>query len=161
MHMKIDGPPAANRLSPRSALLLGAGVIALLAGISIFFIRGQPTPKPYSVPQSSASAALGESGARGYAIVSPTSPNCGVTSDGGDSCSEAYHYEYNIAVTPIPDGRTITTIKTNADGTFVATLPPGRYQFQAQGRMVSKPQYVTIDKGHYTDVVIQFDAGIR
>jgi hypothetical protein len=59
-------------------------------------------------------------------------------------------------------GTVVMTVRSGADGRFRVAVRPGKYVLKAPTklpRMVPTP--VTVDAGHYTDVTMHFDTGVR
>jgi hypothetical protein len=105
------------------------------------------------------SGASTDSGIRGKAVVGPMCP-------------------VEIAGTPCPDrplqttfevvdasGKVVATVSTGKDGSFEASLAPGRYVLRAAASNPSLPflkeMTVRVKAGEFTSLVVHFDSGIR
>jgi hypothetical protein len=97
-----------------------------------------------------------DSGIQGKAIYGPT---CPVQRIGGPSCQRPYSGQIVIH----QGDRTITTIRSAADGTFRVALPPGAYTISSAGTglPVVKPFDVTVKPHTFTTITVMFDSGIR
>jgi hypothetical protein len=97
-----------------------------------------------------------DSGIQGKAIYGPT---CPVQRVGGPSCQRPYSGEIVIR----QGDRTVTTIRSAADGTFRVALPPGAYTISSAGTglPIVKPFDVTIKPHAFTAITVMFDSGIR
>jgi hypothetical protein len=59
-------------------------------------------------------------------------------------------------------GRAVMTVKSGADGHFRVAVRPGKYVLEAPMKLPrTVPTPVTVDAGHYTDVTLHFDTGVR
>jgi hypothetical protein len=59
-------------------------------------------------------------------------------------------------------GRSVMTVKSGADGHFRVAVRPGKYVLEAPMKLPrTVPTPVTVDAGHYTDVTLHFDTGVR
>jgi hypothetical protein len=103
----------------------------------------------------------GESGISG---IAQEGPMCPVERE-NSPCPER-----PVANAPIPitDGKgSDTTVYTDEGGRFGIAVPPGDYEVQPMHvgdsgfPQPGPPQTVTVDAGQYTDVVVEYDSGIR
>ena len=59
-------------------------------------------------------------------------------------------------------GRVVMTVRSGADGHFRVAMRPGKYVLEAPMKLPrAVPTPVTVDAGHYTDVTMHFDTGVR
>jgi hypothetical protein len=96
-----------------------------------------------------------DSGIAGKATIGPT---CPLEQPGQPPCVASY----NGPVVVMHGARTITTFRTNTDGTFKMNLKPGRYTLTSAGvRPTLQPVEVIVRPHAYTTIDLEFDSGIR
>lgn len=102
------------------------------------------------------------SGIEGETVIGPTKP----VLHQGDTEPDTRAYQTELMVTT-EDGREVARIKTDLQGKFRLSLPPGEYiikQVQTgEGRFLprAQDQVVKVVRGEFTFVRIIFDSGIR
>lgn len=100
----------------------------------------------------------GESGIEGLAVIGP---NCPVEQVGTECPDEPY-----LATVAVMNGsgEEVTSFTADSDGRFRVALEPGGYTLQPENGNPfpqADSQMVVVVAGNYTQVVIQFDSGIR
>ncbi len=117
-----------------------------------------PTSSPAESPSAPAPPGPVDSGT-GIAGVTVARGHCPVIRD-ESSCADI-----PIATTfTVLDatGKTVMTVQSGADGHFRVAVRPGKYVLEAPTKLPrTVPTPVTVDAGHYTDVTIRFDTGVR
>ena len=107
---------------------------------------------------NSAATPAPDSGIEGQALIGPTCPVVQV----GQECPDQ---PYQATVTVLNDkGKQVTQFETDAEGRFRVPLEPGTYTLRpaSPSVMPSAPeQTVTVTAGQFTQVLIQYDSGIR
>lgn len=107
------------------------------------------------------SGLLGPEAAQGIEGIALIGPQCPVQSE-EDPCPDL-PYEAWITVRRVGGG-TIGRFRTGMDGRFKVGLHPGRYRLDPESGNpipVGSSQEAEVSRGAYTEVVIQFDTGIR
>ena len=101
-----------------------------------------------------------DTGITGQAVVGPTCP----VVQAGQPCPEQ---PYQAMITVLDSsGREVTTFQTDTDGRLKINLAAGTYTLRPQSPqgmplpMASDQEVIVID-GQFTDVLIQYDSGIR
>jgi hypothetical protein len=103
----------------------------------------------------------GDSGIRGQAL---TGPQCPVVQQGSPCPDEPIEATVDVLSAT---GDRVTTFTTGDDGRFELKLPPGEYSLDPQPPDPDSPfpagvqQTVTVEPGRYTEIIIQYDTGIR
>jgi hypothetical protein len=100
------------------------------------------------------------SGIRGTVMLGPT---CPVMRDPPDPQCSDRGYETEISIARASDA-VIATTKSDAQGNFEVSLPPGEYVVSAAGgKMLPRcsPVTVTVSAGEYFSAKINCDTGIR
>jgi hypothetical protein len=130
-------------MKPRAICLISRAIeavilLALLAGCST-------TP-----------TATTDSGIQGKAIYGPT---CPVEQAGGPPCQRPYSGEIVIR----QGDRTVTSVRSAADGTFRVALAPGTYTITSAGTGLPfvKAFDVTVQPHAFATATVMFDSGIR
>lgn len=101
------------------------------------------------------------SGVRGTVMLGPT---CPVMRDPPDPQCADKPYATTIQVSRKGSSSVFATGKSNADGTFQFSLPPGAYTLSASGGTVlprCSPTETTVGQSGYVTVNISCDTGIR
>jgi hypothetical protein len=101
----------------------------------------------------------GQSGIEGQSTIGPA---CAGPVRVGQSCPDK-PYQATLAVLDAA-GKTITQFQTAADGIFRVSLPPGQYTLHPVKDSAfpsAADQAVTVLDGQFTQVLVQFDSGIR
>jgi major membrane immunogen (membrane-anchored lipoprotein) len=109
------------------------------------------TPAPLS--------ALPNSGLEGQVLIGPT---CAGPARVGSNC-EDQPFQAVITVNS-PKGERIVQIQTNKEGRFKIPLAPGEYILHPESPSVmpfAGEQTVTVEIGKFTQVVVNYDSGIR
>jgi hypothetical protein len=123
-------------------------VLAVLVGLAGTACAGQ-----------SAGAGSVDSGIRGKVVEGPTCPVEQLSSPCPDRPVAA------TVVVKDTFGKEVATARSGTDGKFEIRLAPGTYVLSGERSegldRVSKPTTVTVRSGRFTDVVIEFDTGIR
>jgi len=99
-----------------------------------------------------------DSGIDGTVTIGPIEP---VSRPGEDNSSP---YQAQIVVKRAADGKVVTSFQTNADGTFHVAVLPGDYVLEPkQGNPfpTASVQSVTVVRGQFTSVRVDYDSGIR
>lgn len=102
-----------------------------------------------------------ESGIEGEAVIGPTRPHIRLN----DPTPDVVPFKATLIILAATDNREITRFETGSDGLFRVTLPPGEYIVRpvGQGRMGPRAgeQNITVRKGQFTKIKINFDSGLR
>lgn len=118
--------------------------------------RAQITPPPEGLVVCDPSAT---SGIAGLVLIGPMCPV--VTVD--DPCPDR-PFAATIAVLDAR-GRTVCKTDSGDDGRFRVGLPPGVYELAPVNGVAdlpyASPVVVTVEPGHYTQVTVSYDSGIR
>jgi hypothetical protein len=107
------------------------------------------------------SGLLGPEAAQGIEGIALIGPQCPVQSE-EEPCPDL-PYEVWITVRRVGGGN-VGRFRTGSDGRFRVGLHPGRYLLDPESGdpfPVGSSQEVEVSGGTYTEVVIQFDTGIR
>ena len=103
-----------------------------------------------------------DSGVTGVVLAGPTCPV--VNPNSGTDCADQ-PIVATIIVRDADIGLEVTRFASGTDGTFLVPLFPGRYVLDPQpvsGYIGTPPsQTVDVQAGQFTDVVIEYDTGIR
>jgi hypothetical protein len=111
-----------------------------------------------AAPGTACRASAIDSGIDGTVTIGPTEP---VSRPDEDNSSP---YQAEIVVKRAPDGKMVTSFRTNADGTFHVAVPPGDYLLeprQGDPLPTAPVQSVTVVRGRFTLVRVDYDSGIR
>lgn len=99
-------------------------------------------------------------GIKGFVVIGPI---CPVQRAGDDSCNDK-PVKTNIVIKDKKKD-VIKSFETLEDGSFLVDLSPGNYVIYADsGNNTlggSKPEYVTVEDGKFSEVTIRIDTGIR
>jgi len=98
------------------------------------------------------------SGIEGLVTIGPTCPVETVTSPCPDKLFQA------TIIVLDPSGREVAKVQSDAQGKFRVTLSPGTYTLRPEapgGLTRAGEQTVTVTSGHFTQVSISYDSGIR
>ena len=102
----------------------------------------------------------GKNGIKGFVMMGPI---CPVQREGDDSCDDK-PVQASIVIKDKKED-VIKNIETLDDGSFSVNLSPGNYVIYTDsggnGLGGSKPEYVTVEEGKFTEVTINIDTGIR
>ena len=127
--------------------------------ISIFLMlitscATSPTPASANIVASTPS----DSGIEGQALISPT---CAGPVRIGSSCDEE-PYQATLTVLS-PKGERIVQIQTDEKGRFKISLAPGEYILHPESEDITsaEEQTVIVEAGAFTQVVVNYDSGIR
>jgi len=98
-----------------------------------------------------------DSGIEGQVFIGPNCPVVRV----GEECPDQ-PYQATLTVNN-PKGERIVQIQTEEDGQFKISLPPGEYILHPEsGRLPSADeQTVIVEPGVFTQVIVNYDSGIR
>ena len=99
-----------------------------------------------------------DSGLRIRVLYGPTCPVQRV----GESCVRPYQASIRIVREPV--NRTVTTVRSAADGRVSVRLRPGRYLLKPQtGRPLPRAvaETVTVHAHRFASVIVNYDSGIR
>lgn len=99
-----------------------------------------------------------DSGIEGQVLIGPM---CPLVQTGGVCPDQPYQATLKITN---PGGSTIAQVPTDAQGHFRFSLAPGQYLLHPEspnGFPFAGDQWVVIGAGHYTQVTIHYDSGIR
>jgi protein SCO1 len=113
---------------------------------------------PSGPSPATGSASSLDSGLHARVLVGPTCPVQRV----GQSCIRPY--QATISILREPKNSVVATARSAADGRFSVRLTPGRYLLEPHaGRPfpTSRPQTATVYAHRFTDVIINYDSGIR
>jgi hypothetical protein len=145
------------------ALLVASGV--LLAGCGARSkLSATATPASAAGARSDAANksagfdATLDSGLRIHVFYGPTCPVQRV----GESCVRPYQASVRVVREPV--NRTVTTVRSAADGRVSVRLRPGRYLLKPQtGRPFPRAvaETVTVHAHRFTTVTVNYDSGIR
>lgn len=100
----------------------------------------------------------GTSGIEGQAYIGP---NCPVAQD-GSTCPDQ-PYQATITVNDA-DNRMVAQVHTDAEGRFKIPLDPGEYILHPESPNMlpfAKDQKFTVTANKFTEVVVNYDSGIR
>ena len=132
-------------------------LVIVLIGLLVFIIAAYFFALPDK--ERTATQSVG-SGINGFVMMGPI---CPVQREGDDTCNDKA-IEANIVVKNKKED-VIKNIETLEDGSFSVELPPGQYVIYTNsgnnGLGGSKPEYVTVEDGKFSDVTIRIDTGIR
>jgi hypothetical protein len=127
---------------------------------TIHLDREDGPPVPAGVPGSSGGTTGGMIGIRGIASAGPV---CPVVRPNDSNCADRPVQGATVHIIDATDTE-VATLETDAAGTFVVTLPPGRYRVvpdPVPGLMRNAaPQDVTVGSG-LAQVQLMYDTGIR
>ncbi len=113
----------------------------------------QPAPKLPPKPSA-------DSGVRGVAMIGPTCPVMRNPPD--PQCADKPYAA--LLIFSNQAGVLVKQVQAKSDGTFEVFLPAGEYTVsQTEGKIypILRPQTVTVIKGQFTSLLLQFDSGIR
>jgi len=99
-----------------------------------------------------------DSGIEGQALIGPI---CPVVRE-GEECPDQ-PYQAILTVTS-PKGERIVQFQTDEDGRFKIPLQPGEYILipESTGKLpFASEQDVSVKKGEFTQVIVNYDSGIR
>lgn len=141
--------------------LFGTGKQALDPGIKdqieqLLSNVAQPKNLPTAGAQNSAT-----SGIQGQVLIGPTCP--GPTRPGASTQCADKPYQATFTVLN-QSKQPVTQFQTDAQGRFQIALPPGTYTLvpESSGPLPrASEQTVTVTKGQFSEVQINFDSGIR
>lgn len=90
-------------------------------------------------------------------------PSCPVQKDPPDEQCNDKPYQATIVVNDAGGLRKITEFKSNANGEFRVSLPPGQYLLESPSSLppTLSPQRITVTEGKYLEIILTFDSGIR
>ena len=97
------------------------------------------------------------SGIEGYVTKGPVTPVCVQ----GVPCSAPFVGLFGVYE---EDGRAVTQFRTQSDGWFEVRIPPGVYYIQSftTDNFLSQPSHlITVSNNEKTNVLLEFDTGIR
>jgi len=101
-----------------------------------------------------------DSGIKGTVTIGPTCPVERVPRD--PNCADK-PYQASLRIKN-QGGKVVIESKTNEDGSFEFSLPPGQYTIESATTSVMpslSPVSITIAPGAYSQINLQFDSGIR
>ena len=104
---------------------------------------------------------LGPDASQGIEGIALSGPQCPVQSE-NDPCPDLPHQAW-LQVRD-PSGGLVTRFQSGADGRFRVGLRPGRYRVDPESGdpfPFADEQTVDVAEGAYTEIVINFDTGIR
>jgi hypothetical protein len=99
-----------------------------------------------------------DSGVEGRVFIGPMCPVVKI----GEECPDQ-PYQAVLTVNS-PKGERIVQVQTEADGTFKIPLPPGDYILHPESPNVmpfAQEQSFTVEAGKFTQVIVNYDSGIR
>jgi hypothetical protein len=99
-----------------------------------------------------------DSGVEGQVFVGPMCPVVKI----GEECPDQ-PYQAVLTVNS-PKGERIVQVQTEADATFKIPLPPGDYILHPESPNVmpfAQEQSFTVEAGKFTQVIVNYDSGIR
>jgi hypothetical protein len=99
-----------------------------------------------------------DSGIQGQVLIGPT---CPVVRE-GEECQDQ-PYQATLTVNN-PTGERIVQIQTEEDGRFKIPLQPGEYILHPESPNVlpfAGDQRVLVETGKFTQIIVNFDSGIR
>lgn len=98
------------------------------------------------------------SGVEGQVFIGPM---CPVVQEG----QECPNQPYQAALTVLsPNGRKIVQVRTDEEGKFEIPLAPGEYILHPEspnGLPFGSDQNFVVEAGRFTDIVVNYDSGIR
>lgn len=118
----------------------------------------QPIALTTTPPTSTPATTSGETGVAGTVLIGPQCPV--VRED--EPCPDK-PYEADIDVYDASE-RLVARVRSNANGEFFVALAPGAYGLEPRSPGAlpyGSPQDVTVIAGQVTEVVVQYDSGIR
>lgn len=102
----------------------------------------------------------GQSGIQGQVLIGPT---CGgPIRVGATECADK-PYQATLTILDA-NGLQVTQIQTDAEGRFQISLPPGTYTLRPESDTplpYAPEQVITVLEGHFTQVTITYDSGLR
>jgi len=122
--------------------------IKFLVGVSILLIATWSFHNP----------APRESGIEGQVLMGPM---CPVAQPGQDCPDQAYQATLTVSS---PSGGTIVQFQTDAGGHFKIPLAPGEYILHPEspnGIPFAVDQAIVVGTSQYTQIVVNYDSGIR
>jgi len=98
------------------------------------------------------------SGVEGQVFIGP---NCPVVQQGQECPDQPYQAALKVNS---PDGRKIAQVQTDEDGRFKIPLEPGEYILHPESPNVmpyASEQTFTVEADKFTQIVVNYDSGIR
>ena len=111
-----------------------------------------------SLATCSAPATPTDSGVEGQVLIGPT---CPVVVEGQDCADKPYQATLTVNS---PNGRKIVQIQTDEEGRFKIPLAPGEYILHPESPNVmpfAGEQTFIVETGKFTQIVVNYDSGIR
>ena len=99
-----------------------------------------------------------DSGIEGQVLIGPM---CPVVQEGQECPDQPYQATLTVNS---PEGRKIVQIQTDKDGRFKIPLAPGEYVLHPESPNVmpfASEQSLTVEAGKFTEIVVNYDSGIR
>ena len=99
-----------------------------------------------------------DSGVEGSVFIGPM---CPVVQEGQECPDQPYQADLIITTT---NGRVILRFRTDEDGAFHVPLAPGDYVLHPEpgnGIAYAADQPFTVISGQFTELIVQYDSGIR
>lgn len=99
-----------------------------------------------------------DSGIEGQVFVGPM---CPVVQEGQECPDQPYQATLTVNS---QKGERIVQVQTEADGTFKIPLPPGEYVLHPESPNVmpfAAEQPFVVEEGSYTELIVNYDSGIR
>lgn len=130
--------------------------------ISLVACSSNPPPDSGEAPtaDSDGSPASNNSGVEGLVLIGPTCP----AAQSGTQCPDL-PFEADLAILNL-DGEEVARGKSDADGTFRISLPPGEYVLVPERPFPDVPPSASpiefeVISGEYIELVIRYDSGVR
>ena len=99
-----------------------------------------------------------DSGIEGQALIGPVCP----VVQAGQDCADR-PYQALLSVTS-PTGERVVQVQTDANGMFKIPLAPGEYILHPEAPNAlpfASEQTVRVEEGKYTQIMVNYDSGIR
>ena len=130
--------------------------------ISLVACSSNPTPASGEAPtgDSDGSPASNNSGVEGLVLIGPTCP----AAQSGTECPDQ-PFEANLTILDL-DGEEVAQGKSDADGIYRISLPPGEYVLVPEQPIPDIPPFASpiefeVAPGEYVELDVLYDSGVR
>ncbi|MEW6086677.1 MAG: carboxypeptidase-like regulatory domain-containing protein [Chloroflexota bacterium] len=112
----------------------------------------------FSLTACSAPPTPTDSGVEGQVLIGPM---CPIVQEGQECPDQPYQATLTVLS---PNGRRIVQVQTDEQGRFKIPLAPGEYILHPEspnGLPFASDQNFVVEAGRFTDIVVNYDSGIR